>query len=676
MFGNIKDYKLILYGIFTYGVFAITLMNALAKSSNLLQLLLQLFSSDFNLVGYVDGGPPSYNISFLITLNFILYNSYVFVNIILIKWLLFGELRLIETENINTRFVSTVINDIVMFTFLMKTHSLDKDDILGNIDLFIIKSKSNFTLNIAIYIVISLSVRIIHWINLDRLEMIYSRLTNARGADDNSNYNEEVLTGDSLEEDKRQLKIGNIYFVMNFYRSRYFLILLILTLGSLKSAWEFNKPRSKISDASSGIDILAFAFRIFFTLLTIKTVSTWCFSVVNLLDAYKSKCQQDSIVLKLRESMRQINENTVSDEEGSDSSLESNISNEEDEYLDSDDEGIFGYNDTFEAKYRIELMISLVTNVLNIGARLVIACTYSKFSTLSTLISNQTISEVYSAFSLVQNLMNIYDKYEQLQDLPSPTESECKEDDTCIICMDSLYPTKYQLKVAMNKHRVAMEDNIIQDALIKYNPKTLPCGHFLHLYCLKTWFERSKNCPMCRMDIFDAETGKIRRQVFYKNRIKTVDEMNSNSGNIEEPGLIPLVTGQSVENENFTSENAQNESPLRSSNAENDYFNPNVEPDEIQEIDDSDSSFEYKDFFDQRKGMQYRMLHFSKSKIPVYDVDGDELTIAMYKGYTKDSLISLKHNMKTSGEFEKVDNEDSDTKHIKIEISTTGFIPI
>lgn len=60
-----------------------------------------------------------------------------------------------------------------------------------------------------------------------------------------------------------------------------------------------------------------------------------------------------------------------------------------------------------------------------------------------------------------------------------------KEVETCIICMDDFLPST--LRKSESK-----------------KPKILPCGHALHLSCLKSWIERSPTCPICRLPIFDG----------------------------------------------------------------------------------------------------------------------------------------------------------------------------
>ncbi|KAL6930575.1 uncharacterized protein HGUI_03645 [Hanseniaspora guilliermondii] len=661
-----RHYKLF-YGLLTYASFGHTLINALTNCNNSLQLLLLLFSSNNDLFINDNNSAPVYNLSYLVTLNFILFNSYIFVNTVLIKWVLFGELRLIEIQNINARIISTVVNEIIMFVFFMNAGTLKDDYSKRDIKKIVQESKSNLNLDIMIYVMMSISMKMIHWINLERLKMIYSRFTNENNsqARNNDDYAEDIFTGNSLEEDKNQLKVKNIYFIMKFYQSRYFLILLILTLISFINAWKFNMAKNSVSNFAHGSEILTWLCSLFFTLMSIKTTTTWCFSVVNLVDAYKLKCQQDNTMLKLRESMRQINKVSGNEENNENETELSCSDNEED--IDDDDEGIFGYNDTFEQKYRIELMISLANDVLHITARVLIAYTKSKMSALSLLISNEMLAQIHSTVVISKNLMSIYEKYEQLQELPSPTELECVEDDTCIICMDTLYPTKSQLNLALKKYKVKADDSIIKEALIKYKPKILPCGHYLHMHCLKSWFERSKSCPMCRMDIFDPYTGRIRSSVFYKSK-SNLDKDGEVQATNNEDTLNPHSedTAKSNISLNFDS----NDQPNISMKSCESHIN------EDRESYESDDSFEYKDLHDNQQGQGYCIFYFSKSKIPVYENDSKQLTIGSYHGYKDETSISLRHNIKPSSYYFTENKQKPNKKHINIEIDTSGFIPI
>jgi len=59
---------------------------------------------------------------------------------------------------------------------------------------------------------------------------------------------------------------------------------------------------------------------------------------------------------------------------------------------------------------------------------------------------------------------------------PNATEQELRETQTCIVCRED-----------MNEG------------------KKLPCGHILHMHCLRSWLERQQVCPICRMPVLYEE---------------------------------------------------------------------------------------------------------------------------------------------------------------------------
>lgn len=77
--------------------------------------------------------------------------------------------------------------------------------------------------------------------------------------------------------------------------------------------------------------------------------------------------------------------------------------------------------------------------------------------------------------------------------LPTVTQEQSGNvDNMCIICMDELFTEQDG-----SSHRN-----------VGNKPKKLPCGHVLHLCCLKNWMERSQTCPICRLAVFD-ENGNV-----------------------------------------------------------------------------------------------------------------------------------------------------------------------
>lgn len=82
------------------------------------------------------------------------------------------------------------------------------------------------------------------------------------------------------------------------------------------------------------------------------------------------------------------------------------------------------------------------------------------------------------------------------------TVEDIRREDTCIICREDMRPwsvTNPQappvLPGALPPARPAASTNE------KTRPKKLPCGHILHLGCLKSWLERQQVCPTCRRPV-------------------------------------------------------------------------------------------------------------------------------------------------------------------------------
>ena len=68
---------------------------------------------------------------------------------------------------------------------------------------------------------------------------------------------------------------------------------------------------------------------------------------------------------------------------------------------------------------------------------------------------------------------------------PDATAEELAENNTCIICREDMHPWNPDVGGAVERQR----------------PKKLPCGHTLHLGCLKSWLERQQVCPTCRTPV-------------------------------------------------------------------------------------------------------------------------------------------------------------------------------
>jgi len=78
---------------------------------------------------------------------------------------------------------------------------------------------------------------------------------------------------------------------------------------------------------------------------------------------------------------------------------------------------------------------------------------------------------------------------------PDATEEELTNmnDKTCIICREEMVST--QAPAPEESTQGASNGNAAPQDGPNMTPKRLPCGHFFHFYCLRSWLERQQSCP-------------------------------------------------------------------------------------------------------------------------------------------------------------------------------------
>ncbi|KAI5458403.1 hypothetical protein BGZ63DRAFT_362450 [Mariannaea sp. PMI_226] len=82
---------------------------------------------------------------------------------------------------------------------------------------------------------------------------------------------------------------------------------------------------------------------------------------------------------------------------------------------------------------------------------------------------------------------------QEMNKYPDATQEELSREDTCIICREEMRP---------------WDPDNNPEAMDRVRPKKLPCGHILHLGCLKSWLERQQVCPTCRSPVTGVEPAR------------------------------------------------------------------------------------------------------------------------------------------------------------------------
>lgn len=202
-----------------------------------------------------------------------------------------------------------------------------------------------------------------------------------------------------------------------------------------------------------------------FSMLLIDLSNMLLHSSLNLYEFYRSQ-QSDNIV-----------------------NLESSSDGEDEADNEDEDENQFT---GLEGKFLYERIIDIFTRFL----KTIVHCLMLIPLKIPVMLMKDIVWDLITLYQNITMVWKTWRNNRQLDDkLPTVSEESLKAmgvDNICIICMDELIPEQ-------RSHRRISK---------KYTPKRLPCGHVLHLCCLKNWMERSQTCPICRLPVFD-ESGNV-----------------------------------------------------------------------------------------------------------------------------------------------------------------------
>lgn len=90
--------------------------------------------------------------------------------------------------------------------------------------------------------------------------------------------------------------------------------------------------------------------------------------------------------------------------------------------------------------------------------------------------------------------------------------------------MENKYPTVSAAELAASPDKVCIICREEMEAT-REGPKKLPCGHFFHLRCLRSWLERQQACPTCRKPIITNQEPIIGNQ-FPGNVARVINQLN------------------------------------------------------------------------------------------------------------------------------------------------------
>ncbi|KAK8163045.1 hypothetical protein IWX90DRAFT_260993 [Phyllosticta citrichinensis] len=86
---------------------------------------------------------------------------------------------------------------------------------------------------------------------------------------------------------------------------------------------------------------------------------------------------------------------------------------------------------------------------------------------------------------------------------PDATVEDLGENNICIICREEMRPWN-NTQPGREGAQPGQASRIDE----RHRAKKLPCGHCLHISCLKSWLERQQACPTCRQPVLIEETRR------------------------------------------------------------------------------------------------------------------------------------------------------------------------
>ncbi|OAA44949.1 RING finger protein [Metarhizium rileyi] len=145
------------------------------------------------------------------------------------------------------------------------------------------------------------------------------------------------------------------------------------------------------------------------------------------------------------------------------------------------------------------LWLDLVTDMIKLGIYLAFFFMLLRFYGLPIHIMRDLFMTSRDFIKRLNALLRYRRAIQEMNRYPDATLDELSQENTCIICREEMRPWD-----PVNHPR----------AIDRVRPKKLPCGHVLHLGCLKSWLERQQVCPTCRSPVtLDRGQGGQNRAV-------------------------------------------------------------------------------------------------------------------------------------------------------------------
>ncbi|KAH7360509.1 hypothetical protein BKA65DRAFT_186528 [Rhexocercosporidium sp. MPI-PUGE-AT-0058] len=247
-----------------------------------------------------------------------------------------------------------------------------------------------------------------------------------------------------------------------------------------------------------------------FAILTSSSLATALRYCISLVEAKVVKQQTQERLVERRREVREERAEIIRQreaaaavaEEGGEAVEESNTPLPSEDDVDEMDIEVPGW----EAKGHWVLTLDLITDFVKLGI-------YVSFFVILLMFYGLPIHIMRDLFLTARSFtkrLKTFVKYRKAtQDMNTKygdaTVEDIEREDTCIICREEMRPWSVTNPeappAAPGEVPPARPATTVNE---RTRPKKLPCGHILHLGCLKSWLERQQVCPTCRRPVIDV----------------------------------------------------------------------------------------------------------------------------------------------------------------------------
>ncbi|KUJ20927.1 uncharacterized protein LY89DRAFT_419606 [Mollisia scopiformis] len=289
-----------------------------------------------------------------------------------------------------------------------------------------------------------------------------------------------------------------------------------LTMSVLFDLWLMNYTINTVIQQARPNMMVMFLFE--FAILTTSSLGTALRYCISLVEAKVVKKQTEERLAARRREVREERAELVRQRElaaatageGSDAAQSTAPLPSEDD-VDEMDIEVPGW----EAKGHWVLMLDLIKDFVKL-------CIYVSFFVILLMFYGLPIHIMRDLFltarSFAKRLAAFLRYRRATHDMNAKYEDATVEDiqreDTCIICREEMRPWSVtnppRPPTAPGARNIedTREGRAAGMVNERQRPKKLPCGHILHLGCLKSWLERQQVCPTCRRPVVDGPPGQ------------------------------------------------------------------------------------------------------------------------------------------------------------------------